>query len=552
MKTKRFFLLAMLISFGLSTMAQVAINNDGTPPDESAILDLQSTSQGLLLPRLSNTERDGITSPASGLFIFNTDMGTIQFYSFGQWQSLTTESCAPEQPNSITGNAYPDCGATGVSYSIDAVNGAASYDWEMMTNGANIVSGQGTTSITVNMGSESGNVWVSAVNGCGSSDIQQLPITIGIPAQPGSITGNAYPACGAIGVTYSIDAVNGATGYNWTMPNDKVTIQSGHGTTSIVVNIEAGATSGDMLVNSYNTCGTSADFSYAITIGAPAQPGSIAGSSGVPANSSRSYSVEEGFGAVDYLWTVPEGATIIGGVNSRTVTIEFGTESVEISVVVRNNCGNSDPRLMSIIIRDFLCGDQYEDGRDNEIYNTVLIDDQCWFAENLNVGDRIDASTDQTNNSTIEKYCYDDDDANCATYGGFYKWDEMMQYETIEGTKGVCPDGWHLPTFNEWTTLVNFLGGETVAGQVMKSTTGWTGDFDNTNNSGFTGLASGVASSANYYSDLGIFGYWSSSTQAPTDMDMAYRIYLTSYEDVASIGERTKANGYSVRCLKDE
>ena len=79
------------------------------------------------------------------------------------------------------------------------------------------------------------------------------------------------------------------------------------------------------------------------------------------------------------------------------------------------------------------------------------------MAENLNVGTRISGSSNQTNNSIIEKYCYDDLEANCNTYGGLYQWDEAMQYSATEGVKGICPTGWHLPTDAEWTTLADFL-----------------------------------------------------------------------------------------------
>ena len=65
---------------------------------------------------------------------------------------------------------------------------------------------------------------------------------------------------------------------------------------------------------------------------------------------------------------------------------------------------------------------------------------------------------EMTNNGIIEKYCYDNDPVNCATYGGLYQWDEMMQYTTQQGTQGICPAGWHLPTDAEWTILTDFLG----------------------------------------------------------------------------------------------
>ena len=81
---------------------------------------------------------------------------------------------------------------------------------------------------------------------------------------------------------------------------------------------------------------------------------------------------------------------------------------------------------------------------DGNSYNTVLIGSQCWMAENLNVGTRIDGVSGPTNNNVIEKYCYVDDPDICDIDGGLYQWDEMTQYSSTEGVQGICPTGWQL------------------------------------------------------------------------------------------------------------
>ena len=101
-------------------------------------------------------------------------------------------------------------------------------------------------------------------------------------------------------------------------------------------------------------------------------------------------------------------------------------------------------------------------------YNTVLLGSRCWFKENLNVGTRIDGVDEMLENGLLEKYCYDDSEANCDTYGGLYQWNEMMQYTTTEGAQGICPTGWHIPTYAEWLSLGDFLGGLGIAGGKMK------------------------------------------------------------------------------------
>jgi len=101
------------------------------------------------------------------------------------------------------------------------------------------------------------------------------------------------------------------------------------------------------------------------------------------------------------------------------------------------------------------CGDKVSyKGQD---YSTVKIGDQCWFAENLNVGTMVEGGQVQTDNSAIEKHCYNDKKENCDTYGGLYQWKEAMQYTEEEETQGVCPEGWHIPTDAEWHVLESHL-----------------------------------------------------------------------------------------------
>jgi uncharacterized protein (TIGR02145 family) len=81
----------------------------------------------------------------------------------------------------------------------------------------------------------------------------------------------------------------------------------------------------------------------------------------------------------------------------------------------------------------------------------------CWFKENLNIGTMIPSNTLQTNNSIIEKYCFNDSLINCSKSGGLYSWDEMMQYTIDNGGQGICPTGWHVPTETEYCDMFHFL-----------------------------------------------------------------------------------------------
>ena len=101
----------------------------------------------------------------------------------------------------------------------------------------------------------------------------------------------------------------------------------------------------------------------------------------------------------------------------------------------------------------WLCGDTLTDPCDDQKYGTVQIGNQCWMAENINIGTRIESTNNMLNNGTIEKYCYDDLESNCDTWGGLYQWYEMMEYDTTPSTQGICPSGWHLPADEEWKIL---------------------------------------------------------------------------------------------------
>jgi uncharacterized protein (TIGR02145 family) len=180
-------------------------------------------------------------------------------------------------------------------------------------------------------------------------------------------------------------------------------------------------------------------------------------------------------------------------------------------------------------------------------YNTVLIGTQCWLRENLGIGTMVNGSQNQTNNETIEKYCYNDSLVNCDTYGGLYQWDEAMQYDTAQGVRGICPPGWHIPTLAEFQTLSSTVGGD---GNALKAIGEGTGGGAGTNTSGFSVLLAGYRNGIGYFYYLGLNGYSWSSTQY--DASSAHYLYLLGYDAHIYLNGYFKTYGFSVRCLKDE
>lgn len=200
----------------------------------------------------------------------------------------------------------------------------------------------------------------------------------------------------------------------------------------------------------------------------------------------------------------------------------------------------------------FQCGTPFTDPRDGQVYQTIQIGSWCWMAENMNIGTMIPNTIPQGNNSIFEKYCYNDNPAFCADYGGLYQWDETMQYDTTPGIQGICPPGWHMPTYEEWVDLSFFLGGPSIAGGKMKEAgySHWEPpNTGATNESGFTGLPDGWSSGSGYYFNIGKSAYFWGGKQSNPDHAWFWKLYY--YNASVVWGDQNKLTGYSVRCLRN-
>ncbi len=201
-------------------------------------------------------------------------------------------------------------------------------------------------------------------------------------------------------------------------------------------------------------------------------------------------------------------------------------------------------------------------------YHTIQVFGQCWMKENLNVGDRISSSVGQTNNGIIEKYCMLDEPANCDTLGGLYYWDELMNYTTVEGTQGICPEGWHIPTDADWKILEGSVdanygigdpewdemgeNGDDV-GFRLKSTYGWYSGGNGSDAYGFNARPEGFL----YYN-----GNWAGGTMLSTFYTSSQYNMISGQKRPVhrnlswvwiqiSRGYDQKTNARPVRCLKD-
>jgi uncharacterized protein (TIGR02145 family) len=195
---------------------------------------------------------------------------------------------------------------------------------------------------------------------------------------------------------------------------------------------------------------------------------------------------------------------------------------------------------------------------DGNVYKIVTIGSQIWMAENLkttryNNGTAIPNVTSDTEWSSLSTgaYCWHDNDfANYGnTYGALYNWYAV-------NTGNLCPTGWHVPTYDEWVTLVTFLGGSSIAGAKLKETGTAHWLSPNTgadNSSGFSALPGGVRQyTTGNFIYLTEYGYWWSSTENyATDAWSFYLNSVSAYFTWNFIKDYGKRDGSSVRCMKN-
>jgi uncharacterized protein (TIGR02145 family) len=209
------------------------------------------------------------------------------------------------------------------------------------------------------------------------------------------------------------------------------------------------------------------------------------------------------------------------------------------------------------------------DKRDNKRYKTVVIGSQTWMAENLNfyIGQ---------GGSGIDKYdwswCYANSPANCTKYGRLYTWAAAMDSIGTFSTngkgcgfgkecsptypaRGICPEGWHLPSSAEYGKLITTVGGQSTAAKMLNSTSGWNSNGNGDDAFGFSALPAGQ-----YYDYNGTFlgggqgVYFWSSDEFWTHADPGIGfVSVMELHDSGSgyLNSNAKRNGFSVRCLMD-
>ena len=514
--------------------------------------------------------------------------GTTGSYSI----SLTTPPAASVVPPSASICA-------GNTKALNA-SGGDTYKW---SNGA------ATQSITVGYS----NTYIVTVTSSSTSCSSTASSIVSVIPNVSLITptGSAIPGPKNASIIWNWDYVDGASGYNWsTNSNFSGKISTPLNSETQNINIVCPGTYTAYL-QAYTSCSTSQTATITLANNSGAPPAPTAG-----INSASQIAVLWTWkplnGPVSYIWnttgnpTDPNNVYIVGSSQYNQTGLKPNT-TYTAYVFAYNACGISAPTVLNQRTKEttsypsFICGSPLIDTRDNQTYGTVQIGTQCWMSNNLNYGEWILSGTSAEETGT-QKYCWNDSIQNCNKYGGLYYWGESMDgismgninalglacngiaggkgnVECSTPVKGICPSGWHIPSYYEWIELL-----------MTTATDAGTDPFDysynysiqqpsnasvytNLTSNGFklllAGEGSGV-SSGNFIrgpgSSMPLATFWSSSDMVSTNSSwygwsvlfwpgMGYPEYLNSSGPIAAYGVTTIQQPsyvgweYSVRCL---
>lgn len=228
---------------------------------------------------------------------------------------------------------------------------------------------------------------------------------------------------------------------------------------------------------------------------------------------------------ISWLWSFGDGS--ISNIQNPTHSFKnSGNYTISLTV---NNGIEGDVLINQDFVKVIDENKAFIDKRDNTVYCIVKIGTQTWMAENLNF------------HTEAGSWYYDNLVENGEIYGRLYNW---------ETAQNVCPNGWHLPSIDEWTIIADTLGGRAIAGGKMKEagTSRWESpNLGATNESGFNALPGGYRNIYNFYSLGKSISFWTTKIDSSwaTYQNVNYiRVYLAN-------GTCHKDMGQYVRCLKD-
>ena len=243
----------------------------------------------------------------------------------------------------------------------------------------------------------------------------------------------------------------------------------------------------------------------------------------------------------------PTGDTLFVGEGSFVIIPGLSEANGFTTGTTLHSCGAENVHNPDLVYRSMT-------DQEGNVYKTIVIGTQEWMAENLNTslyrnGDAIPTNLDNTTwqNTTDGAWAYYDNDISYACPRG-----KLYNWFACTDARNLCPQGWHIPSDNDWTELTNYLGGDAIAGSKMKSsgTLYWlSSNTESDNSSGFSATSGGMRHRNGTYQLIGANGQWWSST--PFNSTSAWNRLLISGNINAEIIASRKEYGFSVRCLRD-
>ncbi|HPS62165.1 MAG TPA: FISUMP domain-containing protein, partial [Bacteroidales bacterium] len=408
----------------------------------------------------------------------------------------------PAPAGTITGSSTVCQSQNNVTYSIVPLSYTGSYLWTV-PSGCTITSGSGTSQITVlfNTVAISGPITVRGINAtCGAGRRNSINILVNpLPGATGTISGLTTVCQGEPGISYMVASPDPNTlSYSWNLSPANAGTVSSSTSPATVSWAELFTGQAFLTVAGMNGCGAGpVSNPLSITIN-PKPTVALAAcfdlkttknsrpirlSGGNPLGTSGSFS---GTGVSQ----ISPGVYAFDPGNSQ-VTVSAGGTPYEITYRYTNtyNCFREASRTITVFPSGAgqICPGTVTDLRDGQVYPTLLAGSgaaaKCWMARNLNYGEFLSNGQPQTDNCTIEKYCRNNLSSECSGYGGFYQWDELMQYQSGSYFQDLCPPGWHLPSEAEWTQFLASLGTgvyppDGIAGSFLKDPNTSPGHFN--------------------------------------------------------------------------
>jgi hypothetical protein len=489
MKKAAIFFCLFLIA-GVGVMAQVGINTDGTNPHSSAMLDVKSSTRGLLPPRMTHAEFLAIVSPANGLIVYCTDCGTDgngAFYGYinGVWNKILT--CFPP---AMPGSGTHTASVNQIVWNWNAVEGASGYRWNTANNYStaldlgNLLT-KTETGLTCNT-AYTRYVW--SYNACDiSAPVSLTKTTTQNPPVGITIAASANPVCSGTSVTFTATPTNGGTSpaYQWSKNGTAVSGATNATYTYPPLNNDAITC---QLTSGIPCSQNNPALSNTITMAVNAVPAAPSAGTHVANQTQITWNWNPVTGATGYKWnTINDTATAInmGTLTTKTETSLSCSTAYTRYVWAYNICGTSTAITLTQTTSDcsgtFICGQSLtinhvagavapvnKPTEYGTVTNVPGEPAKCWITSNLGSDHQATAVDDATEASAgwywqfNRKQGYKHDGSNTTpswpTSSIFENSDWIIENDPCHIELGT---GWRIPTNIEWFNVDNVGGWNT-------------------------------------------------------------------------------------------